>query len=203
MENCQDIPGSAQFLILNKIAGGDQHAFRQVFYCYHKRLVHFASSLVKTREAAEEIVGDVFIKVWKNRAGLGHIQNLKIYLYTATKNTALNYLSKKALENITDSFDNLDISLQETAISPEQIMITAEMNKKICDAVNSLPPRCKMIFKLVREDGLRYKEVAEILHISVNTIETQMTLAIKRIAEAIRRDFEDFPAFFRLPSKKI
>jgi RNA polymerase sigma-70 factor (ECF subfamily) len=59
-----------------------------------------------------------------------------------------------------------------------------------------------MIFKLIREDGLRYKEVAEILNISINTIDAQMAIAVQRIAEAVRRDFENFPQKFRLSSKK-
>jgi RNA polymerase sigma-70 factor (family 1) len=193
MDNCQEISGYTLDILLKKIAEGDESSFRQVYHCYHQRLLHFAFSLIKTREATEEIVEDVFIKIWKNRASLLGIRNLIIYLYTATKNTSLNYLSKKALESITDPFDDIDITLQETAISPEQIMITNEMYNNIREAVESLPPRCKMIFKLVREDGLKYKEVAEILHISVNTIETQMTIAIKRIAEAVRKDFEKFP----------
>jgi RNA polymerase sigma-70 factor (ECF subfamily) len=107
--------------------------------------------------------------------------------------TALNYLSKKARESVTEPFDNIDIELSETAISPEEILITAEIYKNIRDAVEALPPRCKMIFKLIREDGLRYKEVAEILNISVNTIDAQMAIAVKRIAEAVRKDFEKFP----------
>jgi RNA polymerase sigma-70 factor (ECF subfamily) len=72
-------------------------------------------------------------------------------------------------------------------------MITAEMYRNICNAVESLPPRCKMIFKLIREDGLRYKEVSEILNISVNTIDAQMAIAVKRIAQAVQKDFDRFP----------
>jgi len=193
MENCWELQGNQLQIILQNIAGSDQLAFRQVYHCFHKKLFHFAFALVKTKEAAEEIVEDVFIRLWNNRASITSINNLKIYLYTATKNTALNYLSKKARESVTEPFDNIDIELSETAISPEEILITAEIYKNIRDAVEALPPRCKMIFKLIREDGLRYKEVAEILNISVNTIDAQMAIAVKRIAEAVRKDFEKFP----------
>jgi RNA polymerase sigma-70 factor (ECF subfamily) len=193
MENCWELQGNQLQIILQSIAGGDQFAFRQVYHCFHKRLFHFALALVKTKEAAEEIVEDVFIRLWNNRITITGINNLKIYLYTATKNTALNYLSKKARESVTEPFDNIDIELSETAISPEEILITAEIYKNIRNAVEALPPRCKMIFKLIREDGLRYKEVAEILNISVNTIDAQMAIAVKRIAEAVRKDLEKFP----------
>jgi len=175
-------------IILQQIAAGDEVAFRQVFAFFYKRLYHFAFVIVKTKESAEEIVEDVFIRIWQHRANLANIQNLKVYLYTATKNTALNYLSKKARENITEPFDHINIELIQPAISPEQIMITGEMYKKIQEAVDALPPRCKMIFKLIREDGLKYKEVSEILNISVNTIDVQMAIAVKRIALALETD---------------
>lgn len=179
--------------LLQKVATGDQIAFRELYHIFHKRLHYFAFALVKTKEAAEEIVEDVFIRLWSQRTMITQINNVKIYLYTATKNTALNYLSKKARESIVEPFDDIDIALQETSISPEQIMITTETYQRIRQAVEALPPRCKMIFKLIREDGLKYKEVSEILNISINTIDAQMAIAVQRIADAVRKDFESFP----------
>jgi RNA polymerase sigma-70 factor (family 1) len=193
MEHHQDHEFAYREPLLQKVALGDQLAFRELYHTFHKRLHYFAFALVKTKEAAEEIVEDVFIRLWNQRSTVTEINNLKIYLYTATKNTALNYLSRKARESIVEPFDNIDISLQETGVSPEQIMITAEIYQKIRQAVDALPPRCKMIFKLIREDGLRYKEVSEILNISINTIDAQMAIAIQRITEAVRKDFEKFP----------
>ena len=202
MEHHQDHEIATTALLLRKVAAGDQLAFRELYHIYNKRLHYFALALVKTKEAAEEIVEDVFIRLWNQRQTITAINNLRIYLYTATKNTALNYLAKKAKENIVEPFDNIDIALQETGISPEQIMITAETYQKIRQAVEALPPRCKMIFKLIREDGLRYKEVAEILNISINTIDAQMAIAIQRITEAVRKDFEKFPRSKPAQSRK-
>lgn len=181
---------------------GDEPAFRELYHIYNKRLHYFALAMVKTREAAEEVVEDVFIRLWSQRATVAQINNLRIYLYTATKNTSLNYLSRKAKEAIVEPFDDIDITLRETGVSPEQIMITAETYQKIRRAVEALPPRCKMIFKLIREDGLRYKEVAEILNISVNTIDAQMAIAIQRISDAVRKDFDKLPRFKTGPAKK-
>jgi RNA polymerase sigma-70 factor (family 1) len=174
--------------LLQLIAAGDQAAFRQVYGYFYKRLYQFALAIVKTREAAEEIVEDVFVRIWQQRSTLPSIKNLRVYLYTATKNTALNYISKKARESITEPFDHIHIELKGSDITPEEILITAEMYQKIQKAVEALPPRCKMIFKLVREDGLRYKEIAEILNISVNTIDVQMAIAIKRISAALETE---------------
>jgi RNA polymerase sigma-70 factor (ECF subfamily) len=190
MENEHSFSGDNNPLILlQQIAAGDQAAFREVYLSFYKRLYQFALAIVKTREPAEEIVEDVFIRIWQQKEGLSSIRNLRVYLYTATKNTALNYLSKKARASITEPFDHIQIELNGSAVTPEQILITAEMYKKIQKAVEALPPRCKMIFKLVREDGLRYKEIAEILNISVNTIDVQMAIAVKRIASALESEF--------------
>jgi len=176
--------------LLKQIAAGDQAAFRQVYVYFYKRLYTFALAIVKTREAAEEITEDVFVRIWQQRANLPAIQNLRVYLYTATKNSSLNYLSRKARESITEPFDHIHVELSDSALTPEQILITAEIHQKIQKAVEALPPRCKMIFKLVREDGLKYKEIAEILNISINTIDAQMAIAVKRITVAIETQFD-------------
>jgi RNA polymerase sigma-70 factor (ECF subfamily) len=185
MENEAQSSGYHLSMLLQQIAAGDQAAFKSVYAAFYKRLYQFALAIVKTREAAEEIVEDVFIRIWQKRAELSSVRNLRVYLYTATKNTALNYLSKKARESIAEPFDHINIGLAQSDITPEEILVTAEMFKKIQEAVEALPPRCKMIFKLVREDGLKYKEVAEILNIAINTIDAQMAIAVKRIASAI------------------
>lgn len=175
------------------IASGDQGAFRQLFHHFSKKLIQFAGSLVKSEDAAREIVDEVFIRIWKNRATIGTIENLKVYLYTAAKNTSLNYLSARARENITEPFDFFAVQLSDNAPSPEKMMMTAELQKKIQQAIESLPPRCRMVFKLVREDGLSYKEVAAILNISPKTVDAQMVIAVRQVSERVRPHFDHFP----------
>lgn len=176
--------------LLLRIAAGDQAAFQQIYTGFYKRLYQFALAIVKSRESAEEIVEDVFVSIWQNRTGLSSIRNIRVYLYTAAKNASLNYLARKARASVTEPFDHIHIELCATTLTPEQILITTEIHQKIQKAVEALPPRCKMIFKLVREDGLRYKEIAEILNISVNTIDAQMAIAVKRITMAIEAEFD-------------
>jgi RNA polymerase sigma-70 factor (family 1) len=193
MENDASFSANYPTEQLRQIAAGDQAAFRQVYAHFYRRLYQFALAIVKTHESSEEIVEDVFIRIWQQRAGLPAIQNLRVYLYTATKNTSLNYLSKMARESITEPFDHIHVGLSGSSITPEQVLLTAEMYRKVQEAVDALPPRCKMIFKLVREDGLRYKEIAGILNISVNTIDAQMAIAVKRIATTLRSEFGYIP----------
>jgi RNA polymerase sigma-70 factor (family 1) len=176
--------------IQQRAAAGDEEAFKKIYYLFYKKLYLFSLALVKTKEAAEEITEDVFIRIWQKRSHISDIHNLRVYLYIATKNTALNYLSKKAKDNLTEPFDNINIDLYKSNVTPEELMITAEMYRKIQLQVETLPPRCKMIFKLIREDGLKYKEVSDILNISVNTIDVQIAIAIKKIAVALKPEFD-------------
>jgi RNA polymerase sigma-70 factor (ECF subfamily) len=181
-----------QRAMLKQISGGNEAAFRQLYHHFYKKLLQFAFVLTKHKEVAEELVEDVFIKFWKNKQAAENIRNVKVYLYSATKNTCLNYLSSKAHENITKPFDAINIEVAGT-LSPDQILIYRETYAKIKRAIETLPPRCKMIFKLIREDGLKYKEVAEILNLALSTVETQMTIAIRRIAFVVKEDFEKIP----------
>jgi RNA polymerase sigma-70 factor (ECF subfamily) len=172
-------------LLQERVARGDENAFTQIYLRFGKRLILFGTSLVRSREIAEELVEDVFVKLWSNRQHITEIGNLTVYLYVAVKNKALNKLSQKATELIAAPFDFLDTSIDEFAPDPHELMITTEMMTRMQTVIEALPPRCKMIFKLIREDGLKYKEVAEILNISVNTIDVQMAIAVKKICTAL------------------
>lgn len=169
-----------------KIAKDDETAFTQLYLHFSKKLIHFSGSLVRSKEIAEELVEDVFVKLWANRSHIIEIENLTVYLYVAVKNKSLNVLSQKAKELVAASFDYLDTTVDEFAANPYDLMITAEMMNRMHHAIESLPPRCKMIFKLIREDGLKYKEVGDILNISINTIDTQMAIAVKKICTALQ-----------------
>lgn len=162
----------------------DEPAYKELFFAFHAALKRFAFSLLHNKEMAEEAVSDVFIKVWERRKTLTSIDNLRVYLYISTKNTALNYLSQEKKQATTGGIE-ADFDLASTAQNPEQLMITAEMIRQIQNAIQSLPPRCKIVFKLVREDGLPYKEVADILNISIKTIDNQLAIALKKIGLAI------------------
>jgi RNA polymerase sigma-70 factor (family 1) len=181
-----------------KIANDDQTAFTQLYLHFGKKLIHFATSLVRSKEIAEELVEDVFVKLWANRRHIIEIENITVYIYIATKNKSLNSLSQKARELILAPFDFLDSSVNDFAADPYELMITSEMMDRMHQAVDALPPRCKMIFKLIREDGLKYKEVAEILNISVNTIDVQMAIAVKKICTSLHIHKTEFSS----PSQK-
>ena len=164
----------------------DQVAYKELFVHFYKPLLQFASSYVHSTETAEEIISDVFIKVWKKRATLTRIHNLKLYLFISTKNRALNVLRSQKHPLL--PAEQYRVQLQSIYFDPEKLLLTAEMMSLVQKAIHDLPPRCQLIFKLVKEDGLKYREVAELLQLSVKTIENQMSNAIRKIGSALRFD---------------
>ena len=179
-------------ILQSQVAVGDTRAFRQIFDALFSNLTKFSFSFVHSKEAATEIVDELFVQLWIKRADIMKINDLRVYLYTATKNASLNYISKKAKQIEVEPYENLQVQMTDV-VSPEQIMITKEMLQKIKEAVDSLPPRCKLIFKFVREDGLSYSEVAEILGLSVKTIDAQMVIAVARIRGKLMNVVETSP----------
>lgn len=165
---------------------GDQTAYKELYLVFYKPLMQFAYSFVRSYENSEEIVSDVFLNIWKKRETLTKVQNLKLYLFVSTKNTALNYLrsQKKPLLQA----EQYQVQLQSIYFDPERLMITEEMVNRVQAAIRKLPPRCQLIFKLVKEDGLKYREVAELLNLSLKTVENQVTTATRRLGEAISFD---------------
>lgn len=164
----------------------DEQAYKELFHYYYPSLYQFALSMVKTGQLAEEIVSDVFIHIWQKRTALARIQNLKLYLFVSTKNTSLNYLRQQKKDMVLP--DDYRVQLRSVYFDPEQLLITAEMINRIQQAIHQLPPRCQLIFKLVKEDGLKHREVADLLNLSLKTVENQMTLALRKIGSAIRFD---------------
>ena len=179
-------------ILQSQVAVGDTRAFRQIFDALFSNLTKFSFSFVHSKEAATEIVDELFVQLWVKRDDIMKINDLRVYLYTATKNASLNYISKKAKQIEVEPYENLIVQMTDV-VSPEQIMITKEMLQKIKEAVDSLPPRCKLIFKFVREDGLSYSEVAEILGLSIKTIDAQMVIAVSRIRAKLMNVIETSP----------
>lgn len=167
------------------IASGEEYYFGLLYQLYFRKLLSFAQTFFKSREIAEEIVEDLFIKIWSKREHIMEIQNLNVYLYRAIKNRSINEISRQARQIKTKPLESLTYYQPDTGASTLDHLILAEMMQSVEITIESLPQRCKQIFKLIREDGLKYKEVAEILNISVNTIDNQMAIAVKRICTSL------------------
>lgn len=172
----------------------DQQAFQQLFKHHYTGLFQFAASIVKVKEVAEEITEDVFVKLWKKRATLPEIKNFKIYTYVSVKNLCLNYINRQH-NNAALDIDQLDVVCSELVPNPEDLMVASELLQMVNKAIHELPPKCRIVYKLVKEDGLQYKEVAEILNISPRTVENHIAVAVKKIAAVVDVDFSSYHRF--------
>lgn len=159
-------------------------AYSDLFKYFHRPLVSFAASIVKSPEGAEEIYSDVMLKIWDMGASLANVHHLKVYLYSSIKNAALNYLARYQKVEMVD-IESVQLPLQETH-NPFQNLLQAEVERKIKLAIQALPPKCQLVYKLIREDGLSYREVAEILQLSIHTVEGHMTTALKKLGSALQ-----------------
>jgi RNA polymerase sigma-70 factor (ECF subfamily) len=171
------------YSLLNDIAlHNSEKAYKQLFMEMHEGLIDFAKSILNSSEDAEEVVSDFFIVIWQRRALLKEIENPKLYFFAGVKNTALNKIkSRKRIKPLHNQDAAWQTSLKSVFFNPEELMLSAEIVKKVMQAINELPPKCKIIFKLVKEEGLKYAEVAKLLDISIKTVEAQMAIAIRRI----------------------
>jgi RNA polymerase sigma-70 factor (family 1) len=170
-----------------KISLDEYAAFRELYLLMYAPLMRFANIYTHNSHMAEDVLADVFLKLWDQRNLLSNVNNLRVYLYTAVKNTALNYRNRQS-KIVEDTNDIAE--LQAGNPDPENALISSEISRQIQKAVNQLPPRCKLIFQLAKEEGMRYKEISTILGISIKTIDNQLAIALSKIGSAIL-DYEE------------
>lgn len=164
----------------------DMSAYQQLFIVLENPLITFIKALVGAEEVAEELYSDLFVKIWTKRSTLPLTDNPRNYIYTMARNLALDFL-KKEKHSFNIDFGEINTMLvQDHSPTPEERVISKEMVQRIELAINILPARCRLIFKMVKEDGFKYREVAELLGISVNTVEVQMSIALKKVAASVK-----------------
>ena len=170
---------SSQKLIIN-IKNGDSNAYKELFDSFYESLYAFSFNYVKDTYVAEEITENVMLTIWEKRDNLDPEKSIKSYLYTSVRNASFDYLKKK------NKMIPLDIDLHDTSFSYEQQIIKEETHKLLIQALNSLPNKCKQVFEMCCIEGLKYKEVAEALQISVNTVKSQRSRAIELLKEDLK-----------------
>ena len=162
-----------------------ERAFRMIVNAYQDKVIRFISLFVSSRLECEELASDVFISLWKNKDNLSDISDLDNYIFIVAKNKALNHLRKGKAELIDlDSFQ-VD-AFHNTDTTPESIYISQEEVEILNAAINELPQKTKMAFHLVRENKMKYKDAAEILGVSIKTIEKQVAAAVAKLKERLR-----------------
>ena len=166
-------------LILAKIANGDQQAFGSLFNFYRNKVYGYAFAILQVETLAEEIVQDVFIKLWIKRETLINIDNFGGFLRTTVKNDTLNALKKIALTQKSHQIANLDTA--EIDLTTENAIQFRETKKLLDTAIENLPPQQKLIYNLCNVEGLKQKDVANQLNISPLTVKSHLRDAVKAI----------------------
>lgn len=157
---------------------GDSKALESLFRKYYNSLCSFASFFSRRDDLAEEIVADVFIKLWEKKDSLLIESNLRAYLFKSTRHTTINYIKQ---ENT--NWEDLDEELLEESYDPANELIYKELENNLNNLINGLPEKRKAIFQLSRFEGFSYNEIADILSLSAKTVENQMGKAIKQLRE--------------------
>lgn len=164
----------------------DDRNFNRIFEALYAPLCHYCMKFVNDRNMAEDIVQDQFVYIWENRERLKEYASIDSYLYKAVKNRSLNYLQKKFKSKILNQPDELsrtDVLREEE--QPDKLLENKELALTIQNALEALPPKCRTIFLMKRYGELTNKEIAEKLDISVKTVESQMTIALKKLTALI------------------
>jgi RNA polymerase sigma-70 factor (family 1) len=161
----------------------DKQAFAEFFHQYHSRLVQYALLFTNSYQQAEDIVSEVLVRLLKKKSELGGIDSIEGYLFLSIKNESLNHIKKmKRFQVIKDNeFDYLSSDYTD----PFQKLIENELRQLITDTVEKLPPKRKMAYKMVKDEGMSYKHVGELLDISERTVEVHIKLAIKELREVV------------------
>jgi len=158
------------------IRGGDEAAFDAVFRQWYEPLCHYAARLTDgDMDEAEDLVQQVFVKIWEQRARLDIAWSLKAYLYKTVHNAALNRL--RAARTRSKYLEFNAAQLENEQVPPDHA--ASELNERLQKALGLLPPQCRHVFELSRFEELKYREIADQLGISIKTVETQMGKALR------------------------
>lgn len=165
---------------LSLLKKGDTNAFKIIFDTYYSRLYTFSLNYVAEGYEAEEIVENVLLKLWQKRDKADKINNLKSYLYTMVRNASLDYLKKEK------KFVRLDIEKHDATTLKDQFIIEEETHAILFQALETLPKKCRKVFELSCLEGLKYKDIAEDLQISLNTVKSQRARAIELLKSYLK-----------------
>lgn len=155
----------------------DEAAFEQVFKTHYKNLHAYAFTILKDEDEAEEMVQQVFFKLWERSEHLSFSGSIAAYLYRAVHNESLNFIKHQKVK--AGHQMHVAYSMKNKSEQAQPKMIRKELENKFREALNELPEQCRTVFQLSRFEDMKYKEIADKLDISVKTVENHMGKALK------------------------
>ena len=162
------------------------HAFERLFREYYEVLCFFANRFVDNMQVSEEIVADAYAALWERRESILITTSFRAYIYRAVRNRCLNHIKHQRIERA-----YLDYLRQHYNVSDEGMDSVREeqLAREVEEAIESLPERCRQIFKMSRYDDLRYNDIAKILQLSPKTVERQMMIALEKLRRQLKQLF--------------
>lgn len=157
--------------------------FEKLFNTYYSNLCAYANNFLKDVDASEEVVQEVLFKLWTNRESIEITSSVQSYLFRAVRNVSLNVLKHI---NIREDYKQQNEYERQNELSSEDEMIVSELEQRIRHTIDLLPMERKKIFIMSRYEGLKYKEIADKLNISVSTVENQMVKALKFLRDELK-----------------
>lgn len=175
---------SDRLISIDKIKQGDIGVFEHLFHTYYMRLCVYSEGITGNEIAAEEIVGDMFLKLWERREQLNIRTSVESYLTASVHHQSVNYLKhlvveEKYRQSVLYQLDNMDLLYPNN--DPLAPLITEETTREIERAIEELPAQCREIFRLNKFEELSYDEIAEKLGVSINTVRTQIVRAMRKL----------------------
>jgi RNA polymerase sigma-70 factor (ECF subfamily) len=161
--------------LLSEIAAGDEFAFREIFDYYRKPIYAYAMYLLKNEALADEIIQDVFLKVWVQRDQLNGVMHFRGWLYTIARNKMIDALKCQMRENSFKNSAQLTVVTNET----EELVLAREYDHLVNEAIDNLSPQQQLVYNLSRKKGLKHEEIARELNISTNTVKTHLVHALR------------------------
>jgi RNA polymerase sigma-70 factor (ECF subfamily) len=179
--------------ILKRTAEGDERAFASLFHAYHQDLGSYIFKLTDSQTVAEEIVQDTFIKAWQQRSTLPEIKNFRSWLFTVSRNNALNAMrdhSRQLLKH------NEWVKQQDFTSEMRDTADIVYLNKVIAEAIAGLPAQQQRAYLLSRENTMTHAQIAIEMQISPNTVKRHISIALQTIANYLRTHYPDLLAIF-------
>jgi RNA polymerase sigma-70 factor (ECF subfamily) len=180
--------------LLARIATGDQRAFTEIFDFYHRYVYAYGRKMTKSEDQANEIVQDVFLKIWLNREKLNEVNNFGAYLNRVVRNHSLNVIRKLAQD--ARSATQLKINNPESENATDKILDYNESNRILSQAIENLSPQQRTVYTLCHIEGLKYDEAAKKMNVSSRTVQAHMVQALRHIREHFNKHALTYPALF-------
>lgn len=169
--------------IIRRIRQGDKQEFEKLFRSSYVSLVRYARKILKDHDTAEEIVQDLFFRLWQDRGNLTIESSLNGYLFRSVHNKSLHYIEHRKV--IDRHAGEIAASAEQTSEPVTDAIYYSELQSKVTRVLERLPEKCGVIFRMSRFEGLKYNEIAEKLSVSLKTVEANMGKALKEFRKAL------------------